>query len=188
MPIFEITQDRFVALKPTAFASHGLRERGDLQRLLREQVEVIAPDVLIVGEEFGGWDDSKRRIDLLGVDRKANLVVVELKRTEDGGHMELQAIRYAAMISAMSFSKAVEIYGRFLKRNESTADAEPSLLQFLDWDVTNKDTFGQDVRVVLVSGEFSKEITTSVLWLNDHGLDIRCVRLRPYELDSRVIL
>jgi hypothetical protein len=27
-----------------------------------------------------------------------------------------------------------------------------------------------------------------VIWLNDHGLDIRCVRLRPYALDSRVLL
>jgi hypothetical protein len=41
---------------------------------------------------------------------------------------------------------------------------------------------------VLVSAEFSKEVTTSVLWLNEHGLDIRCVRLRPYALDDRVIL
>lgn len=41
---------------------------------------------------------------------------------------------------------------------------------------------------MLVSAEFSKEITTSVIWLNDHGLDIRCVRLRPYALDSRVVL
>jgi len=32
----------------------------------------------------------------------------ELKRTEDGGHMGLQAVRYAAMVSAMPFEKAVE--------------------------------------------------------------------------------
>jgi len=42
-------------------------------------------------------------------------VVIELKRTEDGGHMELQAIRYAAMVSAMTFDGAVEIYGRYLR-------------------------------------------------------------------------
>ncbi len=53
---------------------------------------MIAPDLLVVSEEFGEWDDSRRRIDLLAIDRDANLVVIELKRTEDGGHMELQAI------------------------------------------------------------------------------------------------
>jgi len=33
-------------------------------------------------------------------------VVIELKRTNDGGHMELQAIRYASMVSAMTFERA----------------------------------------------------------------------------------
>jgi len=102
--------------------------------------------------------------------------------------MELQAIRYAAMVSAMSFSKAVEVYGRYLERNNSTDDAETELLQFLNWDVANEETFGRDVRIVLVSAEFSEELTTSVLWLNEHAIDIRCVRLRPYALDSRVLL
>jgi len=30
-------------------------------------------------------------------------VAIELKRTEDGGHMELQSTRYAAMVSTMTF-------------------------------------------------------------------------------------
>jgi len=102
--------------------------------------------------------------------------------------MELQAIRYAAMISAMTFSQAVEVYARYLKRDNSADDAETSLLEFLKWDPANKVTFGRDVRIVLVSAEFSKEITTSVLWLNEHALDIRCVRLRPYALETRVLL
>jgi RecB family endonuclease NucS len=92
MAIFEVTPDRLVELPPTSFATHGVRERGDLQRLLRDQAAIIAPDVLVLSEEFGDWEDSKRRIDLLGLDKQANLVVVELKRTDDGGHMELQAI------------------------------------------------------------------------------------------------
>jgi RecB family endonuclease NucS len=98
MAIFEVTADRLIELPPTTFATHGFRERGDLQRLLRAQADIIAPDVLVISEEFGDWEDSRRRIDLLGIDKQANLVVVELKRTDDGGHMELQAIRYAAMV------------------------------------------------------------------------------------------
>ncbi len=65
---------------------------------------------------------SKRRVDLLAVDRDANLVVIELKRTEDGGHMELQAVRYAAMVSPMTFTQAVEVYGHYLEQNGSTDD------------------------------------------------------------------
>ena len=52
-------------------------ERRDLQRLLKQQIEVIAPDTLVIAEELCEWDESLRRIDLLGIDRNANLVVVE---------------------------------------------------------------------------------------------------------------
>ena len=82
----------------------------------------------------------------------------------------------------------MEVYARHLKANGNNDIAESAILRFLNWDTANEETFGQDVRLVLVSAEFSKEITTSVIWLNDHGLDIRCVRLRPYALDSRVVL
>ena len=108
MSIFEVTPDSLKALARTDFASQGLRERTDLQPLIRDQIEVLDPDLLVISEEFGDWEESKRRIDLLAVDREANLVVIELKRTESGGHMELQALRYAAMVSTMTFDKAVE--------------------------------------------------------------------------------
>jgi len=187
--LYELTKTAITDLKQTTFATQDINERMDLQRLLRQNIGVIAPDTLVIAEEFSEWDESKRRIDLLGVDLDANLVVIELKRTEDGGHMELQAIRYAAMISAMTFSQAVEVYERYPKRNNSTDDAKTALLKFLHWDDANDHRFGEDVRIVLVSAEFSKEITTSVLWLNEHEIDIRCVRLRPYKLDeTRVLL
>jgi hypothetical protein len=188
MPIFEITGERLVALRPTGFSAHGLRERDDLQRLLRDQVDVIAPDVLVISEEFGGWEDSKRRIDLLGIDREANLVVIELKRTEDGGHMELQAIRYAAMVSKMTFDKVTDVLAGHLAAHGRQENARDLLLDFLGWDSPDEERFARDVRIVLASAEFSRELTSAVLWLNEHGLDIRCVRLRPHTDGTRVFL
>jgi hypothetical protein len=188
MAIYEITSDRIVSISETTFSSVGLHERKDLQRLLREQVEIIARDTLVIAEEFGEWEESKRRIDLLGIDKQANLVVIELKRTEDGGHMDLQAIRYAAMVSAMTYEKAVEVYGGYLRANGGTGDAAESLLDFLGWDEPDEDRFAQDARIVLVAADFSKELTTSVMWLNERDLDIRCVRMRPYRDGQRVLI
>ena len=88
-PIYEVGNDSLRQLDATSFGSAGLTERRDLQRLLRDQIEVVADDVLVIAEEFGEWTESRRRIDLLGVDKDANLVIIELKRTDDGGHMEL---------------------------------------------------------------------------------------------------
>lgn len=188
MAIFEITAEAIRRIPETSFAVAGIRERFDLQRLLRKQIDVVAPDTLVIAEEFGEWEESKRRIDLLAIDRDANIVVIELKRTEDGGHMELQAIRYAAMVSTLTFDKAVEIFTDYLRRSGSQSDARATLLEFLGWESPDEEVFAQDVRIVLASAEFSKELTTAVIWLNDHGLDIKCVRLQPYQDNGRLLI
>lgn len=189
MAIHELTHDSLLPIKPVTFASQNIREREDLQRILRAHIDAIAPETFVIAEEFSDWEGSWRSIDLLCLDKLANLVVVELKRTEDGGHMELQAIRYAAMISKMTFADAVSAHAKFLaKIGENITEAENSILSFLGWDDPKENEFGQDVRIVLVSANFSKEITTSVIWLNERGLDIRCVRLIPYEFGGKTLL
>ncbi len=188
MAIYEISSDKFRRIDETSFIDAGLRERQDLQRLLRRQIEIVSPDTLIISEEFSQWEDSNRRIDLLGIDKDANLVVIELKRTEDGGHMELQSLRYAAMISAMTFERAVEVYAEYLERIGSSDVARSSILEFLEWEEPDADHFAQDVRIVLVSAEFSKELTTTVIWLNDREMDIQCIRIKPYNDNGRILV
>lgn len=182
MPLYEMTPDSFRSISEASFANLKIRERDDLQRLLRTQIDVLGDDLYVIAEEFGDWEDSRRRIDLLAIDREANLVVIELKRTNDGGHMDLQAIRYASMVSAMTFERAAQIHGDFLTSiGEPGNDAQSRMLAFLDWEEVEEDHFGPDVRILLVSEDFGKELTTAVLWLRERDLDIRCIRLRPYQ-------
>ena len=76
----------------------------------------------------------------------------------------------------------------FLRKRGNPSEAENAILNFLGWDEPKGSDFGQDVRIVLVSANFSKEITTSVLWLNERELDIRCVRLIPYQFLGKTLL
>lgn len=108
--LYEVTDTGLRRREVGKFASLGMYERADLQRLLRQDPTALGEDLLVIAEEFGGWEDSRRRIDLLALDRTGHLVVIELKRTDDGGHMELQALRYAAMGSSMSFEEVEAAY------------------------------------------------------------------------------
>lgn len=188
MTVYKIENGQVTPVERTSFAQQGLRERSDIQRMFKAQIEILSPDTLVVAEEFGDWEDSRRRIDLLGLDRNANLVVIELKRTEDAGHLELQAIRYAAMISTITFDELVTIHGRYLEANATPGDAADRLLSFLGWEEPDEERFGQEVRIVLAAADFSREVMSSVMWLRDYGLDIRCVRMHPYVDDGRIYL
>ena len=188
MSIFELKKNQIVPLPDTSFSTEGVKEKQDLQRILKSQIEVLDPDLLVIAEEYGDWEESHRRIDLLALDREAKLVVIELKRTGDGGHMELQALRYAAMVSTMTFRQAVETYRAFLTREGKDTDPEEGIRGFLEWDDVDEELFASDVRLLLVAEGFSRELTTAVMWLSGRDLDIRCVRIRPYRLDDRLLL
>lgn len=188
MALFEITGGSLQPITSKTFSELGLLERTNIQRALRTHIASITPNAktMVLAEEFGDWVGANRRIDLLCLDDQARLVVVELKR-DDAAHMELQALRYAAMVSTMRFDQAVEAHRKYLLSIGSSEDPEQAIREFLDQEdgpIALSDT----VRVVLASSEFSQELTTTVLWLNKQRVDIRCVQMRPHVIGDRILL
>ena len=41
---------------------------------------------------------------------------------------------------------------------------------------------------MLVSADFSRELTSAVMWLNEKDLDIRCVRIKPYTHNGATLI
>jgi len=173
----------------TSFPQEKLQERRDLQNLIKANISVLQDDLMLIAEEYGDWLDSRRRIDLLCLDRQANIVVVELKRNDTGEHMDLQAVRYAAMVSSMTFEQLAGAHARYLQGEDSRQRAEKAILDFLDWEsAADGGLSPETVRIILVSGDFSKELTTAVLWLNKQGLDITCIRAKPYRVEDHLLV
>jgi len=186
MTLYRVTSDKLEAVSRTTFAAENLLERKDLQRLLHRDITPIGDDLMVISEEYGEWEDSNRRIDLLCLSKGRELVVIEIKRTEDGGHMELQAIRYAAMVSSMTLEQVIQAHARAHGGDPEAAKGE--ILGFLELDTEEEAELTGDVRIVLVAANFSTELTTAVLWLNQREVDITCIRLRPYRMGDDVLI
>lgn len=191
--LYDMTDGSLTKVAGTTFKDEKVLERTHLQAAVRDHIGVLGGDLMVVAEEFGDFEDTHRRIDLLCIDKSARLVVVELKRTEDGGHMELQALRYAAMVSVMTFEELVTTYTRFRqqvgKGDNDRDEARAELLDWIDEVEDDEPVISREVGIILAAADFSQEITTTVLWLNEfHATDIRCVRLSPYRHEGRLLL
>lgn len=176
MAIYKVEDNQFKELEHTKLETEKIYEVKDLQTYLANSIQIIGDDLLVIATEFSNWEDSKRSIDILCIDKDANLVVIEIKRSNEG-HMELQAIRYAAMIANMTFDRAISTFQTYLEKHSKELDAKKELLTFLEWTEIDEDDFAKDVKIILVAANFSIEITTSILWLNERDLDIKCVKL-----------
>lgn len=192
MSIFLLENGQLNAIQGTTFINESILERKHLQQALKQNISVIAADCLVLTEEYAEWDASRKRIDLLAIDKQANLVIIELKRTDTGDHMELQALRYASMISTMTFEHALDVLVDYRNKNGEEGftreNARETIEDFIELDAINETNFGNDVRIILVSAEFSKELTTSIIWLNERDLDITCVRMKPYKYQDQILI
>ena len=189
MSLYRIDDNAMEPVPETSFHTEGLQERRDLQQLVINQPSALGSDLFIVKDEFENWSDSARRIDLLAIDEDGTLTVVELKRDENPGPMELQALRYAAMVANTTFEQLVDAHKKFGESRGLDGDASSRIDEFLsDKEVNRDDLQTAKPRIILVAPDFPTELATSVLWLNDAGLDIRCVRLLLYRAGDQLFV
>ena len=180
-------KERLEPILETSFSQESVQEVQDLQRILLAQPEILEPGLFIIRAEFSEWRDSKRRIDLLALDKEGRLVVVELKRGETGDHSELQAIRYAAMVANLTFDKVVDTYQAYFGVDQDEARAR--IHEHLGVpEEDNAVIYTESPRIILACEDFNKELTTSVLWLNACELDIKCIRLKPYRIGEEILV
>ena len=156
--------------------------------MLRKRPEVIEDGLFILAEEYSDWEDSRRRIDLLALDKEGQLVVVELKLSDQQSMMDLQAIRYAAMVANMTWDRVVDAHRKYLESRQINEDSDSRIRSHLNREDEEIPISTANPRIILVSAEFSTELTTSVLWLNQRGLDITCVKLQPCKSGDDVFL
>lgn len=76
MTIYLIENGKAKPVQTTTFQREGIRERDDIQKVLRESIGMIVPNAMVIDEEYGDWSDSRRRIDLLCLKQNGNLAVV----------------------------------------------------------------------------------------------------------------
>ena len=191
MTIYTFEENNLMQIEKTTFLDAEILERSNLQKAIKNNINVIASDCLVIAEEYSEWDSSKKRIDLLAIDKNANLVVIELKRTETGDHMELQAIRYASMVSTMTLDLAADIFSRYKQINGFPSfDKDSALMEisnFVDIEL-DESSFADDVRIILVSPNFSKELTTAVMWMSERNINITCIRIQPYTFNGSILI
>lgn len=183
-------ENRIDKLIQKSFSELGFKERENLQVWLENNPEALGEELLIIQKEFSGFSDTKERLDLLAIDKQGNLVVIENKLDDSGRDVTWQVLKYASYCSSLSKEQVKGIYQEYLDRNGKSERAEDKLSEFFDSDdyeelLLNK---GLTQRIIMVSGNFRKEVTSTVLWLLNYKLRIQCFLVSPFEMGSQLFL
>ncbi|MDZ4363130.1 DUF4268 domain-containing protein [Brevundimonas sp.] len=177
------------ALKTVSFKELGFRERTHLQEWIAREPSALGEDLLIIQKEFAGFSDTSERLDLLALDKQGSLVIIENKLDDTGRDVTWQALKYASYCAKMTTHEIRDIFQDYLERSEEAQSAEEALSAFFDTeydDLTlNK---GVSQRIILVAAHFRKEVTSTVLWLSNFQVRIKCFRATPFAMGDDLFL
>jgi hypothetical protein len=175
-------QNQVSPLPHQTFASLGFNERYHLQEWITKSPTILGEDLLIIQKEFSGFSETNERLDLLALDKKGNLVIIENKLDDTGRDVVWQALKYVSYCSGITKEGVRQIFEQYLYDEQlDERSAETILCEFLEQEDFTEITLNQgDQRIILVSANYRKEVTSTVMWLRDHGIDIKCIKIAPF--------
>lgn len=192
--VFTVRGATATIAEPISLADAGLRERTHLQEWVLAHPQVLGPDVKIVTFEFGRWTGNsgpleRDRLDVLGLDREGRLVVVELKRDRAPDAAEMQALKYAALVSRFTRDDLAKVHAQYLTRRQGEpVDADTALAELEEWATLDEQTLRLP-RVVLMASGFPPTVTATVVFLHQQlDLDVRLLAFQAYRTANDVII
>jgi hypothetical protein len=191
MFLIDMQNKKAVSLDRKSFSELKLSERNDLQEWIAGNPQILGENLLIIQKEFDGFSDTNERLDLLAIDEGGRLVVIENKLDDSGKDVVWQALKYVSYCATLTKGEICEIYQRYLESIGSSGVASERIADFFDeqdYESIRLNPSDGDQRIILVAANFRKEVTSTVLWLCNHGVEIKCIKVTPYKDGDRLYL
>jgi len=178
-----------ISLERKTFKELGFTERKHLQEWISKNTNMLGERLLIIQKEFSGFDDTNERLDLLAIDENGNLVIIENKLDDTGRDVTWQALKYVSYCAGLSKIDIKDIFQRYLDSQASDENADDVISDFLGIEDFNEAEINKgDQRIILIAASFRKEVTSTVMWLLEHNIHIKCIRVTPYKLNDNVLI
>lgn len=188
--LFSVQGSRATPAKHLTLAEAGLKERRDLQEWIAEHPEILGPDIKIMTMEFDRWTAAKGqtsdRLDILGLHTSGELVVAELKRDKAPDFVEMQALKYAAMVSRFEVEHLVERFANYSssRGNPMAKEVAEQVILHHAPDISTETL--RRPRVILVASEYPVSTMATAVWLNEMGLKVTLIEYRAYQTGSEI--
>lgn len=161
----------------TNLKDEGRTEPYDLEPWIESNASILGTDIVIIGRQTMSKSGP---IDLLGIDKTGNVVIVEIKRDKLPREALTQAIDYASDAAEWNIEKLGGICSEY-----SGKSLEETLTEsFPDIDVENLN-INDTQRIILVAFSVESALERMIEWLSDNfNVNINAVVLSYVKTSS----
>lgn len=161
----------------TSLEQEKRTEPYDLEPWIASNSEIIGSDICIIGRQVSSKSGP---IDLLGIDKSGNLIIIELKRGKLPREALAQAIDYASDCSDWSIDKLSEISSEYCGKTLEDLFVDV----FPDVDLENL-SVNSTQRIILIGFAIESSLERMIEWLsNSFGVNINAIILNYIKTSS----
>lgn len=164
-----------------------VKKEEEIEEFIENHPSILEKDMFIIGRQVETL--QKTRIDLLGLDKEGNLIIIELKKDQTPRDVVSQILEYAAWAEKIQYEELNKIakekhlgdYSDLYKKYEIEFDSVPEI-------------FNESQKLIIVSEIFDEKTKNVARYLKTRAIDINCIELNFYEnkgqklADTRVVV
>lgn len=157
-------------------------EEAVLEDWLESNPDGIVEDgrILIIGRQaltnFGGF------IDLIGLTREGDVVVVELKRDRTPRDTIAQSLEYVSFAERLNTAQLEGILRSYL--NDDSLSLAEHHREYFELDSDEAVAFNKDQRIVIVGQHVTPEIRQTAIFLRSKGVRVTCVEFTFFQANG----
>lgn len=153
-------------------------QETQLEEMLENNPEYFFEEskVLVIGRQV--TTNLNTFVDLLGIDKFGNTVVIELKRGKTPRETVAQILEYASFVENLDYAQLDEIYQDYSGEDISLAEYHR---EYFENGEDEQVSFNKSTKLVIVAQEVSREIRQTALFLRRKGVDIYCMEFKYFE-------
>jgi len=162
--------DNKLLLVQTTLEKEGKTEPYDLEEWIASNPEILGQDIVVIGRQVLTRSGP---LDLLGIDKVGNLVIIELKRDRLPRDVIAQVIDYASDIAIWGIDKISELSVKYSGKSLEDVFSE----YFPDVDLESLNV-NESQRIVLVGFSIDSALERMIGWLSEsYGVNINALLL-----------
>jgi hypothetical protein len=188
--MMRINNESLEPIHTTDLKSEGFYEEDNLHEWFINNPEYfLEEELLVIGNEVR-LQATNDRIDVLAIDRDANLTVVELKRGKLKNGVESQGLNYVSHIAEWGYEEIEQRFDKFKNGEigqqlyDQKTDLDEELRKFTEQD----EIPNNNQRMVYIGERLGHRTEKVTRWLSSQGIDVTVAVFEVYRDNERIYL
>ena len=151
---------------------------SDLEELLEKNPQYFFEEsnILIIGRQVA--TNLGTYIDLLGIDKNGNIIIIELKRDKTPRETIAQLLEYASFVQNIDYEQLNTIYQTYYGTDDGLDNYH---VQYFKRDNEEKVSFNKRQKLLIIAQTITKEIKQTAIYLRRAGIDISCLEFKYFK-------